>query len=49
MISYSTLSPQHTFVLPVLLGELLVQPHTYPQTKHALAALGVVGLSYLCG
>ncbi|XP_030297631.1 androgen-dependent TFPI-regulating protein [Sparus aurata] len=39
----------HTFVLPVLLGELLVQPHTYPQTKHALAALGVVGLSYLCG
>ncbi|XP_036978538.1 androgen-dependent TFPI-regulating protein [Acanthopagrus latus] len=37
----------HTFVLPVLLGEVLVQPHTYPQTKHALAALGVVGLSYL--
>ncbi|XP_070697617.1 androgen-dependent TFPI-regulating protein [Pempheris klunzingeri] len=37
----------HTFVLPVLLGEVLVQPHTYPQTKHALAALGGVGLSYL--
>ncbi|XP_070772130.1 androgen-dependent TFPI-regulating protein [Enoplosus armatus] len=37
----------HTFVLPVLLGELLVQPHIYPQTKHALAALGVVGLAYL--
>ncbi|XP_047458743.1 androgen-dependent TFPI-regulating protein [Mugil cephalus] len=37
----------HTLVLPVLLGEMLVQPHIYPQTKHALAALGVVGLSYL--
>ncbi|XP_035519679.1 androgen-dependent TFPI-regulating protein [Morone saxatilis] len=37
----------HTFVLPVLLGEMLVQPHIYPPTKHALAALGVVGLSYL--
>nr|XP_046258711.1 androgen-dependent TFPI-regulating protein isoform X2 [Scatophagus argus] len=37
----------HTFVLPVLLGEVLVQPHIYPQTKHALAALGVVGFSYL--
>uniref|UniRef100_A0A3B4TKW0 Androgen-dependent TFPI-regulating protein-like n=1 Tax=Seriola dumerili TaxID=41447 RepID=A0A3B4TKW0_SERDU len=37
----------HTFVLPVLLGEVLVQPHIYPQTKHALAALGVVGLAYL--
>ncbi|XP_069545904.1 androgen-dependent TFPI-regulating protein [Brachyistius frenatus] len=37
----------HTLVLPVCLGEVLVQPHTYPQTKHALAALGVVGLSYL--
>uniref|UniRef100_A0A8D3CPU3 Androgen dependent TFPI regulating protein n=1 Tax=Scophthalmus maximus TaxID=52904 RepID=A0A8D3CPU3_SCOMX len=28
----------HTFVLPVLLGEVLVQPHVYPKTKHALAA-----------
>ncbi|KAF7219606.1 androgen-dependent TFPI-regulating protein [Nothobranchius furzeri] len=37
----------HTFVLPVLLGEVLVQPHTFPQTQHALAALGVVGLAYL--
>ncbi|XP_049455643.1 androgen-dependent TFPI-regulating protein [Epinephelus fuscoguttatus] len=37
----------HTFVLPVLLGEVLVQPHSYPQTKHALAALGGVGLAYL--
>ncbi|XP_038137360.1 androgen-dependent TFPI-regulating protein [Cyprinodon tularosa] len=37
----------HTFVLPVLLGEVLVQPHTYPQMKHALAALLVVGLAYL--
>uniref|UniRef100_A0A665WA52 Androgen-dependent TFPI-regulating protein-like n=1 Tax=Echeneis naucrates TaxID=173247 RepID=A0A665WA52_ECHNA len=37
----------HTFVLPVLLGEVMVQPHVYPQTKHALAALGVVGLAYL--
>ncbi|XP_078101138.1 androgen-dependent TFPI-regulating protein [Sander vitreus] len=37
----------HTFVLPVSLGEVLVQPHIYPQTKHALAALGGVGLAYL--
>ncbi|KAM3606186.1 uncharacterized protein V6R79_012133 [Siganus canaliculatus] len=37
----------HTAVLPVLLGEALLQPHIYPQTKHALAALGAVGLSYL--
>ncbi|XP_072246402.1 androgen-dependent TFPI-regulating protein [Leuresthes tenuis] len=37
----------HTLVLPVLLGEVLVQPHTYPRTKNALAALGVVGLAYL--
>ncbi|KAM4591690.1 androgen-dependent TFPI-regulating protein [Odontesthes bonariensis] len=37
----------HTLVLPVLLGEVLVQPHTYPRTKNALAALGAVGLAYL--
>ncbi|XP_068424497.1 androgen-dependent TFPI-regulating protein [Clinocottus analis] len=37
----------HTFVLPILLGEVLVQPHIYPQTKYALAALGVVGLAYM--
>ncbi|MEQ2232208.1 hypothetical protein ILYODFUR_008808 [Ilyodon furcidens] len=37
----------HTIVLPVVLGEVLVQPHTYPQMKHALAALLVVGLAYL--
>ncbi|KAM8858534.1 androgen-dependent TFPI-regulating protein isoform 2-T2 [Spinachia spinachia] len=37
----------HTFVLPVLLGEVLVQPHIYPQTKYALAMLGGVGLAYL--
>ncbi|XP_076018001.1 androgen-dependent TFPI-regulating protein [Genypterus blacodes] len=37
----------HSLVLPVLLGEILVQPHVYPKTKHALTALGVVGLSYL--
>lgn len=42
-----TLFWQHTLVLPVLLGELLVQPHAYPKAKHAMAALGVVGLSYL--
>lgn len=41
-----TLFSQHTLVLPVLLGELLVQPHAYPEAKHAMAALGVVGLSY---
>ncbi|XP_035028051.2 androgen-dependent TFPI-regulating protein [Hippoglossus stenolepis] len=37
----------HTFVLPVLLGEVMLQPHIYPQMKHALAALGGVGLAYL--
>ncbi|XP_036067177.1 androgen-dependent TFPI-regulating protein [Oryzias melastigma] len=37
----------HTFVLPISLGEVLVQPHAYPQRKHALAALTVVGLAYL--
>uniref|UniRef100_A0A3P9BXG7 Androgen-dependent TFPI-regulating protein n=1 Tax=Maylandia zebra TaxID=106582 RepID=A0A3P9BXG7_9CICH len=37
----------HTFVLPILLGEVLMQPHVYPQTKHALTALGIVGLAYL--
>ncbi|XP_013856020.1 androgen-dependent TFPI-regulating protein [Austrofundulus limnaeus] len=38
----------HTFVFPVLLGELLLQPHAYPKTKlSALAALGLVGLAYL--
>uniref|UniRef100_A0A3P9MXQ3 Androgen-dependent TFPI-regulating protein n=1 Tax=Poecilia reticulata TaxID=8081 RepID=A0A3P9MXQ3_POERE len=37
----------HTLVLPVLLGEVLVQPHTYPQMSHALAALAAVGVAYL--
>lgn len=40
-------SPQHTFVSPVLFGEMLLQPHMYPRAKHALAALTVVGVSYL--
>ncbi|XP_034080655.1 androgen-dependent TFPI-regulating protein [Gymnodraco acuticeps] len=37
----------HTLVLPFLLGEVVVQPHIYPQTKHALQALGGVGAAYL--
>ncbi|XP_061545848.1 androgen-dependent TFPI-regulating protein [Phycodurus eques] len=37
----------HTFVLPLLLGEFLVQHHAYPQTKNALATLGLMGLGYL--
>ncbi|XP_061692791.1 androgen-dependent TFPI-regulating protein isoform X1 [Syngnathoides biaculeatus] len=37
----------HTFVLPLVLGEFLVQYHAYPQTKCALATLGLVGLGYL--
>lgn len=41
------LFPQHTFVFPVVFGELLIQPHEYPQTRHALAALAIVGVSYL--
>ncbi|XP_061098684.1 androgen-dependent TFPI-regulating protein [Conger conger] len=37
----------HTLVLPLLLGEILLQPHEYPKTKNGLAALGIVGLAYL--
>ncbi|XP_008325807.1 androgen-dependent TFPI-regulating protein [Cynoglossus semilaevis] len=37
----------HTVVLPLLLGEVLLQPHVYPQTKNALAALGAVSLAYM--
>lgn len=37
----------HTLVFPILMGEVLLQPHTYPKTKHALAALGFVGVTYL--
>ncbi|CAJ1067801.1 androgen-dependent TFPI-regulating protein [Xyrichtys novacula] len=37
----------HTFVLPVLLGEVLLQPHVYPKRKHAITALSVVGVAYL--
>ncbi|XP_054877745.1 androgen-dependent TFPI-regulating protein isoform X2 [Poeciliopsis prolifica] len=37
----------HTLVLPVLLGEVLVQPHAYPQMRHALAALSVAAVAYL--
>nr|XP_057914885.1 androgen-dependent TFPI-regulating protein [Doryrhamphus excisus] len=37
----------HTLVLPILLGEVVVEPHVYPQTTHALVTLGGVGLVYL--
>ncbi|XP_077469197.1 androgen-dependent TFPI-regulating protein [Stigmatopora argus] len=37
----------HTCVLPLLLGEVLVQPHAYPRTKNAVVTLGVVGVGYL--
>ncbi|KPP65190.1 androgen-dependent TFPI-regulating protein-like, partial [Scleropages formosus] len=37
----------HTLVLPILLGELLLQPHTFPKTWMGLAALGIVGSAYL--
>uniref|UniRef100_A0A3Q3FD93 Androgen dependent TFPI regulating protein n=1 Tax=Labrus bergylta TaxID=56723 RepID=A0A3Q3FD93_9LABR len=37
----------HTFVLPVLLGEVLLQPHVYPPRKLALTALAAVGVAYL--
>ncbi|KAL4624285.1 androgen-dependent TFPI-regulating protein-like isoform X2 [Arapaima gigas] len=33
----------HTLVLPVLLGELLLQPHTYPKTCNGLAVLCIGG------
>ncbi|KAJ0067059.1 hypothetical protein NL108_009984 [Boleophthalmus pectinirostris] len=37
----------HTFVFPILLAEVLLQPHFYPKTKQAVAALSLVGVSYL--
>ncbi|XP_041922253.1 androgen-dependent TFPI-regulating protein [Alosa pseudoharengus] len=37
----------HTFVFPILFGEILLQPHAYPKTKTGMTALGVVGLAYL--
>ncbi|KAJ8378475.1 hypothetical protein AAFF_G00239390 [Aldrovandia affinis] len=37
----------HTLVLPFLLGEILLQPHTFPKTRNGLAALGIVGMAYL--
>ncbi|XP_029609120.1 androgen-dependent TFPI-regulating protein [Salmo trutta] len=37
----------HTVVMPILLGEILLQHHVYPKTKNGLAALGVVGLAYM--
>ncbi|XP_050982289.1 androgen-dependent TFPI-regulating protein [Labeo rohita] len=36
----------HTIVLPILLGEILVEPHIYPKTKNGLAALGIASLTY---
>ncbi|XP_072532905.1 androgen-dependent TFPI-regulating protein isoform X2 [Salminus brasiliensis] len=36
----------HTLVLPVLLGEVILEPHIYPKTRNGLAALGVAGLFY---
>lgn len=38
---------QHTLVLPILFGEILLEPHIYPKTRNGLAALGFVGLAYL--
>ncbi|XP_072292894.1 androgen-dependent TFPI-regulating protein [Eucyclogobius newberryi] len=37
----------HTFVFPILLAEVTLQPHFYPKTKHAVTALSLVGVSYL--
>ncbi|XP_033835178.2 androgen-dependent TFPI-regulating protein [Periophthalmus magnuspinnatus] len=37
----------HTFVFPILLVEILLQPHFYPKTKQAVTALSLVGVSYL--
>ncbi|XP_063047688.1 androgen-dependent TFPI-regulating protein isoform X2 [Engraulis encrasicolus] len=37
----------HTIVFPILLGEMLLQPHSYPKIKTGMTALGVVGLAYL--
>ncbi|KAL2082882.1 hypothetical protein ACEWY4_020655 [Coilia grayii] len=37
----------HTFVFPILMGEIMLQPHAYPKTKTGMTALGGVGLAYL--
>uniref|UniRef100_A0AAY5KNM0 Androgen dependent TFPI regulating protein n=2 Tax=Esox lucius TaxID=8010 RepID=A0AAY5KNM0_ESOLU len=37
----------HTIVMPILLGEILLEPHVYPKTRIGLAALGIIGLAYL--
>uniref|UniRef100_A0A8C1M2Z0 Androgen-dependent TFPI-regulating protein n=1 Tax=Cyprinus carpio TaxID=7962 RepID=A0A8C1M2Z0_CYPCA len=36
----------HTLVLPIVFGEILVEPHIYPKTKNGLAALGFVSVAY---
>ncbi|XP_007238580.2 androgen-dependent TFPI-regulating protein [Astyanax mexicanus] len=36
----------HTLVLPIVLGEVLLEPHVYPKTRNGLAALGVAGFLY---
>lgn len=36
----------HTLVLPFVLLEVAIQPHVYPQTKHGVAALSLVGVAY---
>uniref|UniRef100_A0AAY4E1D6 Androgen dependent TFPI regulating protein n=1 Tax=Denticeps clupeoides TaxID=299321 RepID=A0AAY4E1D6_9TELE len=36
----------HTLVLPILLGEVLLQPHVYPKTRNGIALLGIAGMAY---
>lgn len=44
IISYNVL--QHTLVLPILLGEVVLEPHIYPKSRNGLAALSVAGFLY---
>ncbi|XP_026113715.1 androgen-dependent TFPI-regulating protein [Carassius auratus] len=37
----------HSLVLPIVFGEILVEPHIYPKIKNGLAALGFVTAAYL--
>ncbi|KAI1883195.1 hypothetical protein AGOR_G00242710 [Albula goreensis] len=37
----------HTLVLPLCMGELVLQPHAFPKARNGLAALTIVGLAYL--
>ncbi|XP_066534360.1 androgen-dependent TFPI-regulating protein [Hoplias malabaricus] len=36
----------HSLVLPILLGEVILEPHIYPKSRNGITALGVAGFLY---